>query len=337
MAKHKSATEVTLQTEEKSAFEVWVLRNWPKAAVVGAILATGIMVNKYLDDSEEAARGVDWNQLASPGDDLASYQAASTALAGNPIEGWARLLETQKALSEDDLPAAATASSALSNLTGNLLNRVSFPIGIDGADVNLGEQLASRISAQDAWEKENAGILTNPEPPADAPRVTIKTDRGDVVVALYSDLAPEHTANFIKLSLEDGYDGTKFHRVINRSSMQMIQGGDPNTVSGDAATWGQGGPGYTLDQEKNGLIHDAGYISMAKPGNDVKSSGSQFFLTFGRIHHLDGQHTIFGKIVSGMDIVREIGSDTILPYDPQTRVQDRPETPVAILDIVVAE
>lgn len=337
MAKHKSATEVTLQTEEKSSIEVWVLRNWPKAAVLGAIIAAGIMVNKNLTDAEEAARGVNWNQLATPGDELSSYQAASAALAGNPIEGWARLLEIEKAISEDDLSAAGTAANALSSLDGHLLNKVAFPIGKDGTVVNLGQQLASRIASQVAWEQENANILSNPEPPTDAPRVTIKTDRGDVVVALYSDLAPEHTANFIKLSKADSYDGTKFHRVINRLSMQMIQGGDPNTVSGDAATWGQGGPGYTLDQEKNGLIHDAGYISMAKPGNDVKSSGSQFFLTFGRIHNLDGVHTVFGKIVSGMDLVREIGSDTILPYDPQTRFQDRPETPVVILDMVVSE
>ncbi|MFT7676895.1 MAG: cyclophilin family peptidyl-prolyl cis-trans isomerase [Planctomycetota bacterium] len=337
MAKHKSATEVILQTEEKSPFEVWVLRNWPKAAVIGAIIAAVILFNKTRSDAEEASRGADWNELAKPEDDLASYQQASVALAGNPIEGWARLLETQKAMSEDDLAAAASAAGSLSKLNSHMLNKVSFPVGEEGTVVKLGEQLASRIAAQEAWEKANAGVLTNPEPPADAKKVTIKTESGDIVIALYTDLAPEHSANFIKLANEDAYDGTKFHRVINRQSMQMIQGGDPNTVSGEPTTWGQGGPGYTLDQEKNGLIHDSGYISMAKPTNDVKSSGSQFFLTFGRIHHLDGQHTIFGKIVSGMDVLLDIGDDAILPPDPQTRIQDRPETPVAILDVIVAE
>ena len=337
MAKHKSATEVTLKTEEKSAFEVWVLRNWPKAAVIGVIIATGILVSKTMADAEESARGQDWNQLAGPEDELSSFQTASVALAGNPIEGWARLLEIQKALSEDNLEAAAAAAGSLSKLDGHLLNRVSFPIGKDGEVVKIGDQLSSRIAAQEAWEEANASILSNPEPPTDAPQVTLKTDSGDIVVALYSDKAPEHSANFIKVSKAGQYAGTKFHRVMNRSSMQMIQGGDPNSVSGEPATWGQGGPGYTLDQEKNGLIHDAGYISMAKPTNDVKSSGSQFFLTFGRIHHLDGQHTVFGKIISGMDVVREIGGEPLVPYDPQTRVQDRPENPVSILSVVVAE
>ena len=91
----------------------------------------------------------------------------------------------------------------------------------------------------------------------------------------------------------------------------MIQGGDPNTKDVDVDLWGQGGPGYKVDQEKNDLRHFRGYLSAAKMGADTQSSGSQFFITTGTPHHLDGLHVVFGKVLEGMDTVGIIESGPI--------------------------
>lgn len=337
MAKHKSATEVTIVNEEKSAFELWVLRNWPKAAVVGVIVAAGIVFFKTRADATEAARGEEWNQLAKPDGNLAEYQAASARVAGTPLEGWARLLEAQRALSEDDVEGAAKAAQALAGLDGHLLNSLSLPIGPDGAEMTPGQTFAKKMQAHAEWDAAHASILSNAAPPADAPRVTIQTGEGDIVVALYQDLAPEHVANFLAVAKEDGYDGTKFYRAVNNASSSLIEGGDPNTREEDATNWGRGGDDKTLEQEKNGLIHAPGYLAMARSSTGAASSGMRFYLTFGRSHFLDGQSTIFGKVVEGLDVIKEIGTAPLLPADPQTRVFDRPEAPVTINDVVVAE
>lgn len=337
MAKHKSATEVTIVTEEKSSFELWVLRNWPKAAVVGVIVAAGIVFFKTRADATEAARGEEWNQFATPDSDLAEFQAASARVAGTELEGWARLVEAQKALSEDDVASAAKAATALGGLNGHLLNSLTFPIGPDGAEVKLGETLAKNLQAQAEWEASHPNILNNPEPPADAPRATIRTAKGDIVVALYQDLAPEHVANFLAVAKEDGYDGTKFYRAVNNATSSLIEGGDPNTREEDQTAWGRGGDDKTLEQEKNDLIHAPGYLAMARSSTGPASSGMRFYITFGRSHYMDGQTTIFGKVVEGLDVVKEIGTAPLKPADPQTRIFDRPDDPISIDDVIVAE
>ncbi len=137
---------------------------------------------------------------------------------------------------------------------------------------------------------------------------------GNIKIFLDTDRAPVATGNFIKLSNEGFYNGLTFHRVIPGF---MIQGGDP---SGD----GTGGPGYTIEGEAdNGLTHERGAISCAKRGDDVRMSGSQFFIVHQAANHLDGEHTVFGYVVEGMDIVDDITS---------TRVDsnDRPLDPVVI-------
>ena len=133
--------------------------------------------------------------------------------------------------------------------------------------------------------------------------------------------APKTCANFIKLAKEGFYNGLIFHRVIDGF---MIQGGDPK---GD----GTGGPGYTIpDEFSPELKHDRpGVLSMANAGPNT--GGSQFFITLAATPWLDGHHAVFGKIVEGMDIVREIGSVA-------TNFQDRPLDPVVMEKVeVVAE
>jgi peptidyl-prolyl cis-trans isomerase B (cyclophilin B) len=133
---------------------------------------------------------------------------------------------------------------------------------------------------------------------------TIKTSRGDVKVALFAKEAPNSVNNFVFLSREGFYNGTKFHRVIANF---MVQGGDPTGT-------GTGGPGYKFaDEVGPGNVphrHGKGSLSMANAGPNT--NGSQFFITHAPQPHLDGKHTVFGTVVSGQDIVDSIKQgDTI--------------------------
>lgn len=127
-------------------------------------------------------------------------------------------------------------------------------------------------------------------------RVTMKTNRGSMELELYPQHAPKTVNNFVFLAREDFYDGVMFHRVIGDF---VIQGGDPTGT-------GRGGPGYRFEDELTGnpLKHDAKVISMANAG--PSTNGSQFFITHLPQPHLDGKHTVFGKVVAGWEIVDAI-------------------------------
>lgn len=127
-------------------------------------------------------------------------------------------------------------------------------------------------------------------------KVTLDTDQGDIVLDLDPRNAPRTVNNFVFLANDGFYDGVSFHRVINNF---MIQGGDPTGS-------GRGGPGYRFEDETvgNPLRHEAGVISMANAGPNT--NGSQFFITHSPQAHLDGKHTVFGKVVEGMDVVNAI-------------------------------
>jgi peptidyl-prolyl cis-trans isomerase B (cyclophilin B) len=126
--------------------------------------------------------------------------------------------------------------------------------------------------------------------------VTIETNRGDMVLELYPEHAPKTVNNFVFLSQEGFYDGIVFHRVINDF---MIQGGDPTGTGG-------GGPGYKFEDEvaENPLTHETAVISMANAGPNT--NGSQFFITHSPQPHLNGKHTVFGKVIEGKEIVNAI-------------------------------
>ena len=127
-------------------------------------------------------------------------------------------------------------------------------------------------------------------------RVTIETNRGDMELELYPEHAPKTVNNFVFLAQEGFYDGIVFHRVINDF---MIQGGDPTGR-------GRGGPGYKFEDEAaaNPLKHETAVISMANSGPNT--NGSQFFITHSPQPHLNGKHTVFGKVVEGKQIVNAI-------------------------------
>jgi len=131
------------------------------------------------------------------------------------------------------------------------------------------------------------------------PVVIIETNLGNLVIELFPADADKHVQNFLFLSSGgiDGksyYDNTLFHRVIPGF---MIQGGDPNTISGEPNTWGMGGPDEKLDAEFNSIKHNRGIVSMAR-GGDVNSAGSQFFIVHQDSPHLDGKYTAFGRLAS---------------------------------------
>lgn len=132
--------------------------------------------------------------------------------------------------------------------------------------------------------------------------VVLKTNFGDIVLELFSADAPKTVENFMKLSTSGFYNGTKFHRVMKGF---MIQGGDPNSKDDDWSDDGMGGPGYKFEDEINSHKLVRGTLAMANAG--ANTNGSQFFIvTTEATPWLDGKHTAFGKVLSGMDIVDKI-------------------------------
>lgn len=125
---------------------------------------------------------------------------------------------------------------------------------------------------------------------------------GEIVLRFFSDLAPGHVNNFMKLSKDGFYNGTTFHRVIPGF---MIQGGDPNSKNSDRSSHGMGGPGHKVKAEFNSTPHKRGIVSMAR-ANDPDSAGSQFFICVADANFLDWQYTAFGEVVSGMEVADKI-------------------------------
>lgn len=167
------------------------------------------------------------------------------------------------------------------------------------------------------------------------PKVTLKTNKGDITILMYQDLMPITVGNFIELASKDYYDNTKFHRVMEGF---MIQGGDPNTKTDNTASYGRGGPGYTIQDE---FVSDAklsnvrGTISMANTGQP-NSGGSQFFINLVDNLPLDfdkepftSRHPVFGRVIEGMDVVDAIGAT-------ETGPGNLPVEPVVITDVVVS-
>ena len=138
------------------------------------------------------------------------------------------------------------------------------------------------------------------------PMAVMKTNMGEIKLELFVKDAPETVGNFIKLSNEKFYDGTRFHRVIKGF---MIQGGDPNSKDDNWSNDGIGGPGYAFKDEINSNKIIRGVLAMANAGPNT--NGSQFFIvTTESAPWLDGKHTVFGKVVEGMDAVDKIENAT---------------------------
>lgn len=192
--------------------------------------------------------------------------------------------------------------------------------------------VSAAVSAQKKSKQSNKGTPHVTEQKASYAKgtVIVETSLGTIVIALNDSAAPKHSANFRKLAKEGFYVGTAFHRVIPGF---MIQGGDPNSKSGERHTHGMGGPEYRIDAEI-GLTHDRGVIAAARQGDPVnplrQSNGSQFYITVADAKFLDGQYSVFGKVIEGMDVADRI---VAAPRDPR----DNPNEKIEIRKVTVVE
>ena len=153
----------------------------------------------------------------------------------------------------------------------------------------------------------------------------IETNLGTIELKFFPDVAPNHVKNFVDLAKKGFYDGTTFHRVIPGF---MIQGGDPNSKNPDKSRHGMGGPGYTVKAEFNDKPHKRGTLSMAR-AQDPDSAGSQFFICVADAAFLNKQYTVFGEVISGMNVADKIVNQ---PRDKRDNPNDRVEMKVKIVE-----
>ena len=194
----------------------------------------------------------------------------------------------------------------------------------DNANANTVVQ-GTQTQASDTLASTSNTTITNQSDNQKIMSATLHTSMGDITIEFNPTGTPNTVANFIKLAESGFYNGTKFHRVIKGF---MDQGGDPLTKN-DAlkSQWGTGGPGYTFNDEIGpGNSNAAGTIAMANSGPNT--NGSQFFINAVDNHNLDVNYTVFGKVISGMDVVTAINN---VPTDSS----DRPLTPVILESVTV--
>ena len=161
---------------------------------------------------------------------------------------------------------------------------------------------------------------------AKGPKAIIKTKFGDMDIVFFPEKAPKHVENFLALAKSGFYNGTIFHRVIPGF---MIQGGDPNTKDlNKPETYGQGGPSQRLKAEFNDIPHRRGILSMART-NDPNSAGSQFFIVVKDSNFLDGQYTVFGEVVKGMEVADKIVS---LPKNSRDLPTERAQMTISVVE-----
>jgi cyclophilin family peptidyl-prolyl cis-trans isomerase len=179
----------------------------------------------------------------------------------------------------------------------------------DPAVATGSDGFARRCDEQAEFWKKELEIRAREARADDLPRVLLRTNKGDILLELFENEAPNTVANFISLVEAGKYDGTKFHHVIPNF---MAQGGDPNTLDDDPRNDGLGGPGYTIACEcytEKARKHFQGSVSMVRNKDERDTGGSQFFLTHRPTEHLNwapgktkDNHTVFGRILEGLDV-----------------------------------
>lgn len=179
----------------------------------------------------------------------------------------------------------------------------------NGAEMN---KILSAVEIQALIEKVKAAPVTEV---AEDEVAVIETDFGRIVLEFYPKVAPGHCSNFKRLANAGFYDGVKFHRVL---AGFVIQGGDILTRDANPQNDGTGNPGYSIPAEFNNIPHDRGILSMARSGHP-DSGGSQFFICVAPAHQLNGQYTVFGRVIEGMEVADKIvaaAKNVELPSNP---------------------
>ena len=212
----------------------------------------------------------------------------------------------------------------------------SIPSDLLKADASVAGEVEALLDARreypELWSREQQ--LRAAEASADdLPRVELVTAQGRIVMELFENEAPNTVANFISLAESGYYEGIKFHRVLPNF---MAQAGDPNTRDAADGTAGTGGPGYRIPDEfarEGARKHFTGTLSMAKtPGPDT--GGSQFFITHTPTVHLNGKHTVFGRVLSGLDVARSIEPNEVIVSLSVLRKRDHDYTPQKLPEAV---
>ena len=187
-----------------------------------------------------------------------------------------------------------------------LLPLVAILVGCSATDASKSGTVVSDGTLKDRYSTADAPPVEAPKfeaPKAGDDVAVIATKFGNIVFKFRPDLAPKHVENFKTLANKGFYDKTIFHRVIPGF---MIQGGDPNTKDpAKVATYGGGGPGYTLKDEFTDLDHKRGVVSMANTGSP-NSGGSQFFIVTNDHPDLNRKYSAFGEVLSGLDVADKI-------------------------------
>lgn len=182
---------------------------------------------------------------------------------------------------------------------------------------NVSSAFAAEVKQKSFTKKEIARMADS--------KAVIETKFGNIELKFFPEVAPNHVNNFIELAKKGFYEGTIFHRVIPGF---MIQGGDPNSKNQDKSQHGMGGPGYTVKAEFNEKPHKKGTLSMARAGHP-DSAGSQFFICVADAPFLDRQYTVFGEVISGMDVADKIVSQ---PRDKKDNPNERIEMKIRIVE-----
>jgi len=175
------------------------------------------------------------------------------------------------------------------------------------------------------WAKDPEIVLVA-EGAKKAPHAVLKTKFGEMEIVFFPELAPKHVKSFLTLAKKGYFNGTIFHRVIPGF---MIQGGDPKTKDpSKKSEFGTGGPGYTVPAEFNKIPHEKGILSAARTA-DPNSAGSQFFIMVARSKSLDGQYTVFGEVVKGIEVADKIVSQ---PRDRRDMPLERIEMTIEVME-----
>lgn len=274
-----------LPDADKAAIEAKYGELAPQAAAAGIRLENAALALAIVDPSAAEARAISGESVSgavkADAPEVALEKATKLDAAG--VAGMETLLmaaQAAMALSRPDEAAAWLAKAGKAGAPQDQVQKAAAAI----------DRERPKVEAEMAKRQAEAAA-------DDLPRVRISTSVGDLVVELFENEAPNTVANFISLVDKGFYNGTPFHRVIGGF---MAQGGDPTGT-------GTGGPGYTIACEvdaPDARQHFRGTLSMAHAGRDT--GGSQFFLTFRPTDHLDGKHTVFGRVIEGFDVLPKI-------------------------------
>ncbi|MDD3124312.1 MAG: peptidylprolyl isomerase [Candidatus Kapabacteria bacterium] len=176
------------------------------------------------------------------------------------------------------------------------------------------------FAVNNSFSQADEGKAKMPNPRYEITVTQTGKELGKILIELYANEAPKHTANFDSLVTAGAFNGTAFHRVIPGF---MIQGGDPNSINKPKETWGYGDPAQTRvpAEFSKTLKHKRGIISAAR-SQDPNSAASQFFICVADAFFLDGQYSIYGEVVEGMDVADKI---VALPRDPRDNPLEKVE------------